>query len=196
MKFPRPSSPSVFAYCRRSKTGGVEGLGMRLVSASAIHECTWQLPNPHNSVTPRACAGTYTVWEVVNNNYYHLNFSTFTIITWCWQEEKGQRLGWFEDRGVVRVGSLCSGHTRYRPCQLPPMGGLLVPIYHSTDSHSSNQYILHVLTVVVKMSIICLFATSKLKSTTSFIHSSLWPHSRCNKKKIIAALIQTTIVTP
>jgi len=29
MKFPRPS-PSVFAYCKRSKTGGVEGLGTRL----------------------------------------------------------------------------------------------------------------------------------------------------------------------
>jgi len=29
MKFPRPSS-SVFAYCKRSKTGGVEGLGTRL----------------------------------------------------------------------------------------------------------------------------------------------------------------------
>jgi len=33
MKFPRPS-PSVFAYCKRSKTGGVEGLGMRLKSNS------------------------------------------------------------------------------------------------------------------------------------------------------------------
>jgi len=30
MKFPRPSR-SVFAYCKRSKTGGVEGLGTRLV---------------------------------------------------------------------------------------------------------------------------------------------------------------------
>jgi len=29
MKFPRPS-PSVFAYCKQSKTGGVEGLGMRI----------------------------------------------------------------------------------------------------------------------------------------------------------------------
>ena len=29
MKFPRPS-PSVFAYCKRSKTGGVQGLGTRL----------------------------------------------------------------------------------------------------------------------------------------------------------------------
>ena len=29
MKFPRPS-PSIFAYCKRSKTGGLEGLGMRL----------------------------------------------------------------------------------------------------------------------------------------------------------------------
>ena len=29
MKFPRPS-PSIFAYCKQSKTGGVEGLGMRL----------------------------------------------------------------------------------------------------------------------------------------------------------------------
>ena len=28
MKFPRPS-PSVFAYYKRSKTGGIEGLGMR-----------------------------------------------------------------------------------------------------------------------------------------------------------------------
>jgi len=33
MKFPRPS-PSVFAYCKRSKTGGVEGLGTRLGQAS------------------------------------------------------------------------------------------------------------------------------------------------------------------
>ena len=31
MKFTRPS-PSVFAYCKRSKTGGVEGLGTRLGS--------------------------------------------------------------------------------------------------------------------------------------------------------------------
>jgi len=29
MKFSCPS-PSVFAYCKQSKTGGVEGLGMRL----------------------------------------------------------------------------------------------------------------------------------------------------------------------
>jgi len=29
MKFPRPS-PSIFAYCKQSKTGGVEGLGTRL----------------------------------------------------------------------------------------------------------------------------------------------------------------------
>ena len=29
MKYPRPS-PSVFAYCKRSKTGGVEGLETRL----------------------------------------------------------------------------------------------------------------------------------------------------------------------
>jgi len=29
MKFPRPS-PSVFAYRKRSKTGGIEGLGTRL----------------------------------------------------------------------------------------------------------------------------------------------------------------------
>jgi len=29
MKSPRPSL-SVFAYCKQSKTGGVEGLGMRL----------------------------------------------------------------------------------------------------------------------------------------------------------------------
>jgi len=29
MKFPRPS-PSVFAYCKRLKTGGIEGLGTRL----------------------------------------------------------------------------------------------------------------------------------------------------------------------
>ena len=29
MKFPRPS-PSVIVYCKRSKTGGVEGLGTRL----------------------------------------------------------------------------------------------------------------------------------------------------------------------
>jgi len=27
-RFPRPS-PSVFGYCRQSKTGGIEGLGMR-----------------------------------------------------------------------------------------------------------------------------------------------------------------------
>ena len=40
MKFPRPS-PSVFAYCKRSKTGGVEGLGTRLgpLSAAVIR---WQ----------------------------------------------------------------------------------------------------------------------------------------------------------
>ena len=31
MKFPRPS-PSIFAYCKRSKTGGIEGLGTRLHS--------------------------------------------------------------------------------------------------------------------------------------------------------------------
>jgi len=35
MKFPRPS-PSVFAYCKRSKTGGVEGLGMRLVTSQVL----------------------------------------------------------------------------------------------------------------------------------------------------------------
>jgi len=29
MKFPR-LSPSVFAYCKRSKTGAIEGLGTRL----------------------------------------------------------------------------------------------------------------------------------------------------------------------
>ena len=33
MKFPRPS-PSVFANCKRSKTGGVEGLGTRLRAPS------------------------------------------------------------------------------------------------------------------------------------------------------------------
>ena len=108
---------------------------------------------------------------------YYVSFSMFKIITWWagWQEEKGQRLGWFEHGGVVvGVEASVSGYTRYRPCQLPPMGGLLVPIYHNTDSHSSNQYILHVLTVVVKMSITCLFATSKLEwATTSFIHSNL-----------------------
>ena len=30
MKFPKPS-PSVFTYCKQSKTGGVEGLGTRLI---------------------------------------------------------------------------------------------------------------------------------------------------------------------
>jgi len=30
MKFPRPSS-SVFAYCKQSETGGIEGLGRRLI---------------------------------------------------------------------------------------------------------------------------------------------------------------------
>ena len=35
MKFPRPS-PSVFAYYKRSKTGGVEGLGTRLTSYSEV----------------------------------------------------------------------------------------------------------------------------------------------------------------
>jgi len=33
MKFPRPS-PSVFAYCKRSKNGGVEGLATRLTCSS------------------------------------------------------------------------------------------------------------------------------------------------------------------
>ena len=32
-RFPRPS-PSVFAYWKRSKAGGVEGLGTRLLSAT------------------------------------------------------------------------------------------------------------------------------------------------------------------
>ena len=35
MKFPRPS-PSVFAYCKRSKTGGVEGLGTRLAGVCVV----------------------------------------------------------------------------------------------------------------------------------------------------------------
>jgi len=35
MKFPRPS-PSVIAYCKRSKTGGVEGLGMRLLNLPVL----------------------------------------------------------------------------------------------------------------------------------------------------------------
>ena len=92
-----------------------------------------------------------------------LNVQNYHVVSWLTGGE-GQRLGWFEDGGVViGVEASVSGYTRYRPCQLPPMGGLLVPIYHSTDSHSSNQYILHVLTVVVKMSITCLFATSKLE---------------------------------
>jgi len=35
MKFPRPS-PSIFAYCKRSKTGGVEGLGTRLDTGKVV----------------------------------------------------------------------------------------------------------------------------------------------------------------
>ena len=35
--FPRPS-PSVFAYWKRSKTGGVEGLGTRLVYSASQQE--------------------------------------------------------------------------------------------------------------------------------------------------------------
>jgi len=38
MKFPRPS-PSMFAYCKQSKTGVVEGLGTRL-AISLLHELT------------------------------------------------------------------------------------------------------------------------------------------------------------
>ena len=34
-RFPRPS-PSVFAYYKRSKTGGVEGLGTRLISLVSL----------------------------------------------------------------------------------------------------------------------------------------------------------------
>ena len=36
MEFPRPS-PSVCAYCKRSKTGGVEGLGRRLDIHDILH---------------------------------------------------------------------------------------------------------------------------------------------------------------
>jgi len=44
MKFPRPS-PSVFAYCKRSETGGVKGLGTRIANCtcSCVNEYTSQL---------------------------------------------------------------------------------------------------------------------------------------------------------
>ena len=36
MKFPMPS-PSIIAYCKRSKTGGIEGLGTRLLEPTVTH---------------------------------------------------------------------------------------------------------------------------------------------------------------
>ena len=35
IRFPRPS-PSIFAHCKRSRTGGVEGMGTRLARASEV----------------------------------------------------------------------------------------------------------------------------------------------------------------
>ena len=48
MKFPKPS-PSAFVYCKRSKTGDVEGLGMRLQCPTPnAHQC----PTPTNAQCP------------------------------------------------------------------------------------------------------------------------------------------------
>ena len=56
-RFPRPS-PSVFAYWKRSKAGGVEGLGTRLRAVAIAVSVHMQLTTMHVHTYPTS--GNYT----------------------------------------------------------------------------------------------------------------------------------------
>jgi len=64
MKFCRPSL-SIFAHCKQSKTGGVEGLGTRLISSP-----TNSLPG--NEASEQCCMDLGGHWDRVASSYENI----------------------------------------------------------------------------------------------------------------------------
>jgi len=80
IKFPRPSS-SIFAYCKRSKTGGVEGLVMRL-GAAAMHKSICDECSITHSLLHFSANISYPAEYFVINLLARLCAKEFDVLFW------------------------------------------------------------------------------------------------------------------